>query len=111
MFVSGQTLGGSGTVQMAAGQALTIQGGLSPGNSPGTLTLDGDLILASTSTSTFQIDDWGRYDLVQQGSTDKTVNFDGVLDVIFGSGVGLGSAKIFDFAHYAGHFAGFTYSG
>jgi fibronectin-binding autotransporter adhesin len=111
---SGQALAGSGRVNMASGQALTLQGGLAPGNSPGTLTLDGDLVLAS-GTSTFQVDGWnaGQYDLVQQGSEGKTVTFGGILDVIFGSGVGIGSVKIFDFSHYApgSNFAGFTYSG
>ncbi len=112
---SGQSLKGSGIVALAANQALTVNGGLAPGNSPGTLTLDGDLVLGSSSVSNFQVNGWssGAYDLVQQASSGKTVTFGGSLNVTFDSSVDLGWAKIFDFTNYAGSFApdGFTYSG
>ncbi len=45
------TLQGTGSVTVAPGQALTVQGTFEPGVSgQGTFTLNGDLILASTST-------------------------------------------------------------
>ena len=112
---SGQTLKGSGIVSLAAGQALTVNGGLAPGNSPGTLTLDGALTLGSSNVSNFQVNGWssGAYDLVQQASSDKTVTFGGSLNVTFDSNVDVGWAKIFDFTNYAGSLApgGFAYSG
>jgi len=47
---SGATLGGTGTV----GGNTTISGFLSPGNSPGTLTFDGNLTLNNASTYYFE---------------------------------------------------------
>ena len=112
---SGQSLKGSGIVSLAAGQALTVNGGLAPGNSPGTLTLDGALTLGSSNVSNFQVNGWssGAYDLVQQASSGKTVTFGGSLNVTFDSNVDVGWAKIFDFTNYAGSLApgGFAYSG
>jgi len=47
---SGQTLGGGGTVQLAAAGTLNVLGLLSPGNSPGLLTFDaGTTILSGTT--------------------------------------------------------------
>lgn len=48
---SGAMLGGSGTFGSGAGSVITIDDGatLSPGNSIGTLTIDGDLVLAGGS--------------------------------------------------------------
>jgi len=48
---SGATLGGSGTLGSGAGSVVTIGSGatLSPGNSIGTLIIDGDLVLSSGS--------------------------------------------------------------
>jgi outer membrane autotransporter protein len=48
---AGGTLGGSGTI----GGAVDIDGVLSAGNSPGTLTINGDLTLNSGSTSIFEL--------------------------------------------------------
>ena len=52
---SNQTLSGSGTVNLAPSQALTINGNLNPGNSHSIITVNGGLTLGATSTSIFQI--------------------------------------------------------
>ena len=47
---AGQTLGGGGTVQLAAAGTLNVLGLLSPGNSPGLLTFDAGTTLLSGTT-------------------------------------------------------------
>jgi autotransporter-associated beta strand protein len=53
MVASGATLGGTGTINLAAGSSVTVNGGgvLSPGASPGTLTVTGgNVIMGAGST-------------------------------------------------------------
>ena len=54
---SGATLGGSGTIGSGAGSVVSIGTGatLSPGNSIGTLTIDGDLVLSAGSFLTMEL--------------------------------------------------------
>src|SRR5262249_27133720 len=49
------TLGGTGTINVGAGNALTSSGTLNPGNSPGTLNVTGNLVLTSSSVTNFEI--------------------------------------------------------
>ncbi len=63
---SGATLGGSGTI----GGLATIAGNLNPGNSPGLLTFNSDLTLASTATTTMEF--------VPAATPDRGVNYDAV---------------------------------
>ncbi|MCE8020457.1 autotransporter domain-containing protein [Halomonas sp. MCCC 1A11036] len=60
-IADGGMLGGSGTVGSGAGSTVTLgQGGtLSPGNSIGTLTVDGDLTLASGAVYRVELNDGG----------------------------------------------------
>jgi hypothetical protein len=51
----GATLGGNGTIQLAAGALLTNNGTIAPGDSTGQLTVDGNLQLGSSSNLSFQI--------------------------------------------------------
>ncbi|NVD40080.1 autotransporter-associated beta strand repeat-containing protein [Ensifer sp. HO-A22] len=66
---SGGTLGGSGRI----GGGVTVNGTLSAGNSPGTLTIGGDLTLNAGSTSVFELNahglvgSAGNNDLVKVG--------------------------------------------
>lgn len=53
--VSTQTLSGSGTVNLSSGQALIVDGTLAPGNSPGALTIDGNLALASDALTVMEL--------------------------------------------------------
>ncbi|WP_221029599.1 autotransporter-associated beta strand repeat-containing protein [Actomonas aquatica] len=48
-FGSGQTLSGSGTLNLATNQTLNFAGTLAPGNSPGIITVDGNLVLNSAA--------------------------------------------------------------
>ncbi len=62
---SGATLGGTGTIGLAAGAAVTFANGsfLDPGTSPGTLTVDGDLVMETGSTYLWELGPTG-HDLV-----------------------------------------------
>ncbi|AQZ49488.1 autotransporter domain-containing protein [Martelella mediterranea] len=85
----GAILGGSGTIGSGAGSLVAIAAGgtLSPGNSIGTLTIDGDLSFASGSIFAVEVDpETGLSDAVTvtgKASLDGTlahVGFDGVYD-------------------------------
>ena len=72
---SGATLGGSGII---GGTVNVVNGGtLAPGNSPGTLTINGDLLLASGSILDFEL---GEADVVG-GPLNDLVNVDGNLQL------------------------------
>jgi hypothetical protein len=107
-FGAAQTVQGIGTIQMAAGQALAIDGTLSPGNSPGTLSIDGNLVLGTDSLSVFEIDGItsGLYDVVQQAGGSRSVTFDGTLSLVFADGWSTPTTlTIFDFNSYQGQFS------
>ncbi|WP_319520707.1 autotransporter domain-containing protein [uncultured Martelella sp.] len=86
----GGILGGSGTVGSGAGSQVAIASGgtLSPGNSIGTLTIDGDLSFAAGSTFAVEVDpEAGRSDAVTVtgkaslgGGTLAHIGFDGIYD-------------------------------
>ncbi|HEY5720599.1 MAG TPA: hypothetical protein VIW02_09475, partial [Gammaproteobacteria bacterium] len=62
---AGGTLAGAGTLDLA-GEALVNQGLLLPGASPGTLVIDGDLVLAGGGTLALELEGTapGQYDVV-----------------------------------------------
>ncbi|TAE77160.1 MAG: hypothetical protein EAZ65_01645 [Verrucomicrobia bacterium] len=103
---SGATLGGAGTVG-----TVTIQnnGVFAPGNSPGTMTLTGNLVLDAGSVSDFEVNSFnsGNFDLaVAAASGTQSVQFNGTLNLLFQSGFNtMGSLKIFDFDSYSGSFS------
>jgi autotransporter-associated beta strand protein len=107
-FGEAQTLAGTGLVSLGEGRDLTILGSLAPGQSPGTLSLDGNLVLGPTSTSLFEIDGLtsGLYDIVQESGGARSVTFGGTLSLAFASGWSTEmNLKLFDFTSYAGSFS------
>jgi fibronectin-binding autotransporter adhesin len=93
------TLGGSGLI----GGAVTVNGILSPGNSPGLLTVD-SLVLGGSSTSIFEIDGVTRvsqYDGVNiTGASGPT--YGGTLSLAFGIGSALANDTTFDLFNFSG---------
>ena len=83
--VNGGTLGGNGTI----GGAVTVNSGgfLSPGNSPGLLTM-GSLVLNSGSTTTFEIN----------GIAVRGTNYDAI-DITAGSGLTLNGTFTINFTN------------
>lgn len=92
-------LGGSGTI----GGAVTVNGILSPGNSPGELTV-ASLVLGGSSTALFEIDGTTRgtqYDgITITGATGPT--YGGTLTLAFGNGSAFADDTTFDLFSFAG---------
>lgn len=76
------TLSGSGLFS----GAVTISGALNPGNSPGTMTLNGGLTLEATSTLTLEFEGTGagEYDVLLNDAGD-ILAAGGMLELTFGS--------------------------
>ena len=70
---SGATLGGTGTIGLAPGASITVHGDLSPGDSIGTLTVTGDLVM-----------DGGTLVIQMDGTTDQTdlLTVEGMLNLL-----------------------------
>lgn len=58
-----QVLSGDGTIN-ATGKTLNVNGTLAPGNSPGSLDVTGNVVLAGTTTANFEIDGPSSNDLL-----------------------------------------------
>jgi fibronectin-binding autotransporter adhesin len=108
----GATLGGSGTT----GGEVTVDGTLSPGNSPGVLTA-ASVVLGATSTSFFEINTTTRgtgYDGVNI-TADSGLTYDGALSLSFGNGSAFANNTTFDLFNFSGtplgDFAGVTSTG
>ena len=71
----GATLGGNGTIS----SSVNVQGNLSPGNSPGTLTIAGNLVLSGASATNIEIASLTNFDRLIVGGT---ATLGGALDVI-----------------------------
>jgi autotransporter-associated beta strand protein len=109
MVDAGATLGGSGSI----GGATTVNGILSPGNSPGVLSI-ASLVLGESSTSLFEIGGTSRgtaYDGVD--ITSGGLTYDGALSLAFTSTFGDNTTfNLFDFAGaFSGDFSSVTASG
>jgi fibronectin-binding autotransporter adhesin len=109
---SGATLGGSGTL----GGGVTVNGILSPGNSPGVLTVP-LLSLGAASTSLFEINGTTRgaeYDGVNISGVSGP-NYGGTLSLVFGNGSAFSGGTIFDLFLFngssTGNFASVTSTG
>jgi autotransporter-associated beta strand protein len=93
------TLGGSGTI----GGAITVNGILSPGNSPGVLSI-ASLALGGSSTSLFEINGTSRgaqYDGVDISSFGGPT-YGGMLSLVFGNGSAFADNTIFNLFSFNG---------
>ncbi len=90
-IAAGQTVGGIGSI-LATGRTVTASGTLSPGNSVGTLTLDGGtLALDATSALVFELGlSSDRIDLIQAASLSLGTNTLGLSDFSFFNSGGFG---------------------
>ena len=117
-----QTLKGIGTVRLGNGDTLTINGTLSPGNSPGVITLDsqgggGTVSLAGTTL----MEIWGTtrganpgYDAVDVINS-TTLNFGGILQLdlnqLFADNTNFDLFTTFDTSSRGGNFSAVTMNG
>ncbi|SDN71790.1 autotransporter-associated beta strand repeat-containing protein/T5SS/PEP-CTERM-associated repeat-containing protein, partial [Ensifer sp. YR511] len=94
--VTGGTLGGSGTL---AGNVSVTNGAIAAGNSPGTLTIGGDLTLASGSSLNFELGNPSGVagvdsDLINVGGN---LTLDGTLNVTNAGGFGGGLYRLVNY--------------
>jgi autotransporter-associated beta strand protein len=103
-MASGTTLSGVGTIN-ATGKTVQVNGTLSPGFSPGTLTINGDLTLGSSAVSNFEINGTtsGLFDSIVGVDT---MTFGGTLNLTTGYAAALGdSVQLFSANSYSGTFS------
>lgn len=95
----GATLGGTGTIDLAAGRSVTVNAGgtLNPGTSVGTLTVSGDVTFDSGAVFAVELED------VAAGLYDRLAVTDGAITLAAGSELvltpGLFSASLYDTAY------------
>jgi hypothetical protein len=102
-MASGTTLSGFGTIN-ASGKTVQVDGTLSPGFSPGTLTINGDLTLSPTAVSNFEINGTtlGQFDRIDGVNL---MTFGGTLNLTTGYAAALGdSVQLFSANSYSGTF-------
>ena len=80
---SGATLGGDGTIGLAGGENVTVQDGgtISPGASPGTMKIEGDLVINENGEIDWEKTSEGKDRIDVTGDTqlptDAVINFSG----------------------------------
>lgn len=111
-----QTLSGYGSILLAAGKTLTINGNLAPGNSTGIVTIGGNLSLASSSTTTMELVSsalgaGSGFDQISLSGSGLSMTYGGalVIDVTFSTQVGV--YQLFTgFSSQSGTFSSITFS-
>lgn len=99
-----QVLSGDGTI-IATGKTLNVNGTLAPGNSAGSLDVTGNLVLASTATSNFEIDGPSSNDLL---AVTGSLAYAGALNI--NTTQTTGSFDLFNFSSLTGDFDSITLS-
>ena len=102
---------------MAAGQTLTVNGGLAPGNSPGVIAISGNLALGTSATTTMDLVDHTLaagtgFDQISLFGTTPSLTYAGTLMLNVSLTTTLGTYNLFTgFTSESGTFAnGITYS-
>jgi autotransporter-associated beta strand protein len=101
---SGAVLQGTGTI---AG-AVSVIGTLSPGNSPGVITL-GSVVLGGSSSTIIEINDLIRgtqYDGVNISGTSSSLTYGGDLSISFGNASPFAEGTTFDIFNFTGGYLG-----
>ena len=106
----GGTLAGYGTVNNGIGNTLTLTGNLAPGNSPGVVTVTGNLALTGTTTTTMELAGNGG---VAGTDYDKTtvsgqITFAGTLNIISYNSYNLAQAGTYHLFTFGGETGDFT---
>lgn len=111
-----QTLSGYGSVLLASGKTLTVNGNLAPGNSTGVVTIGGNLSLASSSTTTMELVSsalgaGSGFDQIALSGTGLSLTYGGALVVDVSLATQVGSYQLFTgFTTQTGTFSSITFS-
>lgn len=115
-FGTSQTVSGYGTINIGAGKTVTVSGVLSPGNSPGQITVTGNLALEGTTATMMELAGLGGvkgtdFDNV---TTTGSLAYDGDLSIISFGGFNLyqtATYSLFDFSSQSGNFDSILFGG
>lgn len=118
-FGSLQSVTGFGTINIGSGKAVTIAGIFAPGNSPGQVNVTGNLALAGTTASTFELAGNGGVKGTDFDNTTATgtMAYAGTLSIVSFGGYSIDTNinltySLFDFTGgYTGNFSGVTVAG
>jgi len=99
-----QVLSGDGTIT-ATGKTLNVNGTLAPGNSAGSLDVTGNVVLAGTTNSNFEIDGPSSNDLL---AVTGSLTYAGALNI--DTTETTGTFNLFDFGSLSGNFSSITLS-
>lgn len=111
-----QTLSGYGSVLLASGKTLTVNGNLAPGNSTGIVTIGGNLSLASSSTTTMELVSsalgaGSGFDQIALSGTGLSLTYGGALVIDVSLATQVGSYQLFTgFSSQTGTFSSITFS-
>lgn len=97
-FTSAQSVAGTGAINLGAGKTLTIGGAFAPGNSAGSITITGDLVLAGTASTVMEIAGSGGasgvdFDFV---NVSGSMTYGGSLEISAYGGFNLGQNGVYD---------------
>jgi len=118
-FGSAQSVTGFGTINIGSGKTVTIAGTFGPGNSPGQVNVTGNLALAGTTASTFELAGNGTVKGADfdNATATGTMGYAGTLSIVSFGGYNIDTNinltySLFDFTGgYTGNFSGVTVAG
>ena len=118
-FGTTQSVTGFGTINIGSGKTVTVAGTFAPGNSPGQVNVTGNLALAGTTTSTFELAGNGGVKGTDFDNTTATgtMAYAGTLSIVSFGGYSIDTNinltySLFDFTGgYSGNFSGVTVAG
>jgi fibronectin-binding autotransporter adhesin len=75
---------GNGTLNIGAGKVISVTGALSPGFSPGTINVTGDLTLTGSTTTTMELAGNGGVEGIDSDdiNVSGTITLDGILSIV-----------------------------
>ena len=117
-FGVSQSVSGFGTINIGSGKTVTVAGAFGPGNSPGQVNVTGNLALAGTTASTFELAGSGGVKGTDYDNTTATgtMAYAGTLSIVSFGGYSIDTHaltySLFDFTGgYSGNFSGVTVAG
>lgn len=115
-FGAAQTVSGFGTINIGTGKTVSLAGNLNPGNSPGQITVTGNLALENTTASTMELAGLGGVKGTDFDNVTITENltYDGALAIVSFGGFNIyqeGTYSLFDFAGWSGNFDTVSFGG
>jgi len=113
-FGVGQSVSGTGTINIGAGKVVTINGNLAPGNSPGIVSVTGDLTLAGNADMEIAGSGGVAGTDFDRTNVSGALVWGGTISIVSFGGFTLdqaGSYDLFDFNSQSGNLSGVSFGG